>query len=62
MPQLSELCVVGSRASVRQTLLDHVEEAGANYLLCQLAFGSLSLDACLNTATAIHSELMAAEH
>lgn len=58
----SELCVVGTRASVRQTLLDHVEEAGANYLLCQLAFGSLSLDACLNTATAIHSELIAADH
>ncbi|MGY3629506.1 alkanesulfonate monooxygenase SsuD/methylene tetrahydromethanopterin reductase-like flavin-dependent oxidoreductase (luciferase family) [Bradyrhizobium sp. USDA 3686] len=57
----SELCVVGTRASVRQTLLDHLEEAGANYLLCQLAFGSLSLDACLSTANAIHSELIAAD-
>ncbi|MET4328718.1 alkanesulfonate monooxygenase SsuD/methylene tetrahydromethanopterin reductase-like flavin-dependent oxidoreductase (luciferase family) [Bradyrhizobium sp. i1.15.2] len=58
----SELCVVGTGASVRQTLLHHLAEAGTNYRLCQLAFGSLTLDACLNTATAIHSELIAAQH
>ncbi|WP_377828009.1 hypothetical protein ACFKHW_28560 [Bradyrhizobium lupini] len=40
----SELCVVGTGTSVRQTLLDHLEEAGANYLLCQLAFGSLTVN------------------
>ncbi|MET4118015.1 alkanesulfonate monooxygenase SsuD/methylene tetrahydromethanopterin reductase-like flavin-dependent oxidoreductase (luciferase family) [Bradyrhizobium sp. JR1.5] len=43
-----ELYVVGTGASVRQTFLDHLEEAGANYLICPLAFGSLTLDACLN--------------
>ncbi|MGY8684586.1 LLM class flavin-dependent oxidoreductase [Bradyrhizobium sp. UFLA05-153] len=55
----SELCVVGTADSVRQTLLNHLEEAGANYLLCQLAFGDLPLDASLNTATVIRSELVA---
>ncbi|MGY3238554.1 alkanesulfonate monooxygenase SsuD/methylene tetrahydromethanopterin reductase-like flavin-dependent oxidoreductase (luciferase family) [Bradyrhizobium sp. USDA 4472] len=55
----SELCVVGTRASVRQTVLQHLEEAGANYLLCQPAFGNLSVDAAINTASAIHSEFIA---
>ncbi|WP_084030957.1 LLM class flavin-dependent oxidoreductase [Bradyrhizobium paxllaeri] len=55
----SELCVVGTPASVRQILLNQLEEAGANYLLCQLAFGNLPLDASLCTATAIQSEIMA---
>ncbi|WP_244627632.1 LLM class flavin-dependent oxidoreductase, partial [Microvirga tunisiensis] len=54
----SELCVAGSAASVRQTLLNHLEMAGANYLLCQLAFGNLQLDASLYTAEAIHAEIM----
>ncbi|RWA96021.1 LLM class flavin-dependent oxidoreductase [Mesorhizobium sp.] len=55
----SELCVVGTAASVRQALLDQLEEAGANYLLCQLAFGDLPLDASLYTASTIRSEIMA---
>lgn len=55
----SELCVVGTAASIRQTLLNHLEEAGANYLLCQLAFGNLPLDASLNTATVIQSQIVA---
>ncbi|MGY3146116.1 alkanesulfonate monooxygenase SsuD/methylene tetrahydromethanopterin reductase-like flavin-dependent oxidoreductase (luciferase family) [Bradyrhizobium sp. USDA 3397] len=55
----SELCVVGTRASVRQTVLNHLEEAGANYLLCQPAFGNLSVDAAVSTAAAIHSEFIA---
>ncbi|AIC29906.1 luciferase-like monooxygenase protein (plasmid) [Rhizobium etli bv. mimosae str. IE4771] len=55
----SELCVAGTAASVRQTLLNQLEEAGANYLLCQLAFGSLPLDASLYTAATIQSEIMA---
>nr|WP_249792480.1 LLM class flavin-dependent oxidoreductase [Bradyrhizobium sp. BRP22] len=54
----SELCVVGTAASVRDAVLDQVEKAGANYLLCQVAFGNLPLDASLYTATAIQSELM----
>ncbi|WFU62456.1 LLM class flavin-dependent oxidoreductase [Bradyrhizobium brasilense] len=55
----SELCVVGTPASVRQTLLNQMEEAGANYLLCQLAFGNLPLEASLYTATTIRSEIIA---
>ncbi|MDK1389318.1 LLM class flavin-dependent oxidoreductase [Sinorhizobium sp. 7-81] len=54
----SELCVVGTAPFVRRTLLDQLEEAGANYLLCQVAFGDLPLDASLYTATIIQSELM----
>ncbi|MDX0109057.1 LLM class flavin-dependent oxidoreductase [Sinorhizobium meliloti] len=54
----SELCVVGTAAFVRRALLDQLGEAGANYLLCQLAFGDLSLHASQNTALAIQSGIM----
>ncbi|NVH78385.1 LLM class flavin-dependent oxidoreductase [Paraburkholderia sp. JPY432] len=54
----SELCVVGTAALVRRTLLDQLEEARANYLLCQVAFGDLPVDASLFTAMTIQSELM----
>ncbi|AUX79112.1 LLM class flavin-dependent oxidoreductase [Sinorhizobium fredii] len=54
----SELCVAGTAASVRQALLDQLDAAGANYLLCQLAFGSLPLEASLYTATTIRSEII----
>ncbi|WP_420969655.1 LLM class flavin-dependent oxidoreductase [Bradyrhizobium sp. B120] len=54
----SELCVVGTPASVRQLLLNQMEQAGANYLLCQLAFGNLPLEISLYTATTIQSEII----
>jgi len=54
----SELCVVGTPASVRQLLLEQMEVAGANYLLCQLAFGNLPLDISLGTAAAIKAEIL----
>ncbi|MDA9476845.1 hypothetical protein XI03_20575 [Bradyrhizobium sp. CCBAU 65884] len=54
----SELCVVGTPASVRQLLLHQMEEAGANYLLCQLAFGNLPLAISLYTASAIKAEII----
>ncbi|MBP1884909.1 LLM class flavin-dependent oxidoreductase [Sinorhizobium mexicanum] len=54
----SELCVAGTATSVRQALLGQLEAAGANYLLCQLAFGNLPLEASLYTATTIRSEMM----
>ncbi|KRR06501.1 hypothetical protein CQ12_16905 [Bradyrhizobium jicamae] len=54
----SELCVVGTPASVRKALLNQLEEAGANYLLCQLAFGNLPLDASLYAAATIQSEVI----
>ena len=53
----SELCVVGTAASVRNALLTQAATAGANYLLCQVAFGYLPLDASLETATLIQSEI-----
>jgi hypothetical protein len=53
-----ELCVVGTAHSVRRALLRQAETAGANYLLCQVAFGNLPLEASLYTATSIHSEMM----
>nr|WP_152033770.1 LLM class flavin-dependent oxidoreductase [Bradyrhizobium sp. DOA9] len=55
----SELCVVGTPSSVQRILFDHLEEAGANYLLCQVAFGDLPLAVSLNTAAILRSELMA---
>ncbi|WP_026621880.1 alkanesulfonate monooxygenase SsuD/methylene tetrahydromethanopterin reductase-like flavin-dependent oxidoreductase (luciferase family) (plasmid) [Ensifer sp. WSM1721] len=54
----SELCVAGTAASVRRALSNQLETAGANYLLCQLAFGNLPLDASLFTATTIQSEIL----
>jgi alkanesulfonate monooxygenase SsuD/methylene tetrahydromethanopterin reductase-like flavin-dependent oxidoreductase (luciferase family) len=54
----SELCVVGTAESVRRTLLDQAEKASVNYLLCQVAFGDLPMEASLYTATAIHLEIM----
>lgn len=54
----SELCVVGTADFVRRALLDQLEEAGANYLLCQVAFGDLPLDASLYSATTLQSELI----
>jgi len=53
-----QLCVVGTETLVRRALLDQLEEAGANYLLCQLAFGDLPLDASQYTALAIQSGIM----
>ncbi|WP_198960916.1 MULTISPECIES: LLM class flavin-dependent oxidoreductase [Bradyrhizobium] len=54
----SQLCVVGTPASARRQLLNQMEEAGTNYLLCQLAFGSLPLDTSLYTASAIRAEVI----
>ncbi|MDX8528905.1 LLM class flavin-dependent oxidoreductase [Mesorhizobium sp. MSK_1335] len=54
----SELCITGTAAFVRDALLGQLEVAGANYLLCQLAFGDLPLEASLYTAVTIHSEIM----
>ncbi|CCM80403.1 MULTISPECIES: LLM class flavin-dependent oxidoreductase [Rhizobium] len=55
----NELCVAGTADQVRQTLHGHSEEAGANYLLCQLAFGNLPVEASLYTAATIQSEMIA---
>jgi alkanesulfonate monooxygenase SsuD/methylene tetrahydromethanopterin reductase-like flavin-dependent oxidoreductase (luciferase family) len=55
----SELCVVGTEASVCSALSSQAEEAGANYLLCQFAFGDLPVEASLYSAKAVQSLMMA---
>ena len=57
----SEHCVVGTEASVRDTLLRQAEEAGVNYLLCQFAFGDLPVEASLYAAKAVRSLMMAGD-
>jgi alkanesulfonate monooxygenase SsuD/methylene tetrahydromethanopterin reductase-like flavin-dependent oxidoreductase (luciferase family) len=37
-------CIVGSPQTVRDMVADQVEKTGINYLLCRLAFGSLSYE------------------
>ena len=54
----TEVCVVGTKASVRDALLSQAEEAGVNYLLCQFAFGDLPVESSLYSATAVHSLMM----
>lgn len=50
--------IPGSSSTVRAILARQASEAGINYLLCQIAFGSLPLEASLRTAAAIGSEIM----
>jgi alkanesulfonate monooxygenase SsuD/methylene tetrahydromethanopterin reductase-like flavin-dependent oxidoreductase (luciferase family) len=57
----SEICVVGTEASVRNTLLSQAEAAGVNYLLCQFAFGNMPVEASLYAANAVSSLMMADE-
>jgi alkanesulfonate monooxygenase SsuD/methylene tetrahydromethanopterin reductase-like flavin-dependent oxidoreductase (luciferase family) len=37
-------CIVGSPKTVRDMLAEQIEQAGINYLLCRLCFGSLSFE------------------
>ena len=55
----SELCVAGTETSVRSALSSQAEEAGANYLLCQFAFGDLPVEASFYSAKAVQSLMMA---
>jgi alkanesulfonate monooxygenase SsuD/methylene tetrahydromethanopterin reductase-like flavin-dependent oxidoreductase (luciferase family) len=50
--------ISGSAATVRRILTAQASDAGINYLLCQIAFGTLPLEASLRTASAIASEIM----
>ena len=50
--------IAGSASTVRKTLAAQASDAGISYLLCQIAFGTLPLDASLRTASAIASEIM----
>jgi alkanesulfonate monooxygenase SsuD/methylene tetrahydromethanopterin reductase-like flavin-dependent oxidoreductase (luciferase family) len=50
--------ISGSAATVRRILTAQASDAGINYLLCQIAFGTLPLEASLQTASALASEIM----
>jgi alkanesulfonate monooxygenase SsuD/methylene tetrahydromethanopterin reductase-like flavin-dependent oxidoreductase (luciferase family) len=54
----SGFSVVGTVSSVRDALARQASEAGINYLLCQIAFGSLPLVASLRTVSAMRAEIM----
>jgi alkanesulfonate monooxygenase SsuD/methylene tetrahydromethanopterin reductase-like flavin-dependent oxidoreductase (luciferase family) len=53
-------CLVGSASTVHDALKKQVNEAGATYVMCQLAFGDLPLAASLDTISAIRSRIMPA--
>jgi alkanesulfonate monooxygenase SsuD/methylene tetrahydromethanopterin reductase-like flavin-dependent oxidoreductase (luciferase family) len=55
-------CIIGSAATVRQTLLAQVAEAGATYVMCHIAFGDLPLPASLRTVAALEQDIMPALH
>ena len=50
--------IAGSASSVCRILTAQASDAGVNYLLCQIAFGNLPLEASLQTASAMASEIM----
>jgi alkanesulfonate monooxygenase SsuD/methylene tetrahydromethanopterin reductase-like flavin-dependent oxidoreductase (luciferase family) len=47
------LCFAGTASAVRDAILNQVEEAGVNYLLCQVAFGDLPVETALGTVAAL---------
>jgi alkanesulfonate monooxygenase SsuD/methylene tetrahydromethanopterin reductase-like flavin-dependent oxidoreductase (luciferase family) len=51
-------CLVGSASTVRETLKSQVVEAGVTYVMCQLAFGDLSLAASLQTISFMRSTII----
>ncbi len=54
------LIVVGSVATVRDTLRREIETAGINYLLCRLAFGNLPKAVSLQSVALMAREIMPA--
>jgi alkanesulfonate monooxygenase SsuD/methylene tetrahydromethanopterin reductase-like flavin-dependent oxidoreductase (luciferase family) len=52
------LLIAGSPAKVRKNLLEQASDAGINYVLCQIAFGSLPLEASLRTASTMASDIL----
>jgi len=54
------LCFAGSAAEIRDAVLRQVGEAGVNYVLWQIAFGNLPVNASLRTTAAIAAEIMPA--
>jgi alkanesulfonate monooxygenase SsuD/methylene tetrahydromethanopterin reductase-like flavin-dependent oxidoreductase (luciferase family) len=54
------LCFVGPPAAIRNAMLRQIDEAGVNYVLWQIAFGNLPVEASLRTTAAITAEIMPA--
>ena len=62
-PEFDELirhsfCIVGSPQTVRDMVAEQVEQAGINYLLCRLAFGSLSYEQSARSAQLFAEHVM----
>jgi alkanesulfonate monooxygenase SsuD/methylene tetrahydromethanopterin reductase-like flavin-dependent oxidoreductase (luciferase family) len=53
-------CIVGTPATVRDRLLQDVEEAGVNYLLGRLAFGNLPIERSLRSVELLETEVLPA--
>jgi alkanesulfonate monooxygenase SsuD/methylene tetrahydromethanopterin reductase-like flavin-dependent oxidoreductase (luciferase family) len=53
-------CLVGSPSTVLEALKREVSEAGATYVMCQVAFGDLPLAASLQTISIMQSTIMPA--
>jgi alkanesulfonate monooxygenase SsuD/methylene tetrahydromethanopterin reductase-like flavin-dependent oxidoreductase (luciferase family) len=54
------LCLVGSVSTVRDQMLEQVDAAGVNYLLCRLAFGDLPAAASRRSVDFLRDEVMPA--
>ena len=54
------LCLVGSVATVRETMAREMAESGVNYLLCRIAFGTLPLAQSLQTVAYLRDEILPA--
>jgi len=62
-PEFDELirrsfCIVGSPQTVRDMIADQIEKSGINYLLCRLAFGSLSYEHSARSTELFAGEVM----
>jgi alkanesulfonate monooxygenase SsuD/methylene tetrahydromethanopterin reductase-like flavin-dependent oxidoreductase (luciferase family) len=62
-PEFDELirrsfCIVGSPQTVRDMIADQIEKSGINYLLCRLAFGSLSYEHSARSIELFAGEVM----
>ena len=53
-------CVAGSASTARDEILRQVRATGINYLMCDVAFGDLGIEASLRTISAIACEIMPA--
>jgi hypothetical protein len=55
-------CLVGSPSTMLKVFKRQVIEAGVTYVMCQVAFGDLSLAASLQTISFMRSTIMPALH